>query len=704
MKLKLLAFLLCLVMLTNVGCGETPAVESDTETDPPRQTETERETDTESESESESETEAPETDANTETDTETEAKTEEDPEIPSPAVPPLSDYSAGSLVGTVNIKTNSGSITGAENVTIPRPDQSGRTLFADDYLSPNKTGAENTAGFSAMLKEIQSSYESSTPITMIDIPEGVYRFKPSKQYALHLKGLTNLCIEGNGSLFIFEDSDKAMSSAAFFCLENCDTVEFRNLSVDFDWEAYPLFVLGTVVSSSTSTNSVTFRIDSHKLPKNIKVDGGRTWDPKLDNRSETVGFIQHGSITDSEVLDNHTLRVTYSSAKSAQDAEVGDQFQFRFKPNFYASAFRMYYNKNVTMNNVTIHSAPYEAIWCAASDGYHLIDCKVVPVEGRRFTTYSGFETHAVKGNVIIEGCEMSGVLDDNIHMSNHFMGGENVKLDTHTVEMRHLQTFSTKFYFYEGATIGLYDENYQPLGWTSTIESVTSKSEGVNSMATYTVKFRDPLPTDFRYSYKFFSEGYYNGSFIIRNNTFFGGLCHALYIGLGNGTIENNTFDNFAYPSLVLTTVTRWSRWHIGVGVEDVVISGNTMTRCNTAQRDPASFAVAAGRDEQPSDFFPVNGYVIRNVLVENNVVDGSTGAAFAILSAEDVIVRKNDFLNSNTLPTTKFRRQGWGNVFVSNARNITWDNNLIANYEKSYEEGLYLDKDTVINFKYSE
>ena len=688
---KLLAFLLALLLLTSIGCGEPDSGETDIDSNK----ETESESSTEIESESDIATETPNTE-----ESEKESETEEETEaLPIPEVPPLSDYSAESSVGSIHIKTNSGTITGAEAVTIPRPVENGRVLSAKDYLSPDNSGAQNINGFSEMLTLVKTSVSDEKPITKIDIPKGVYRFKSSKQYAIHLKYIANLVIDGNGSLFIFEDADKAIGSAAFFGLENCNTIELRNFAVDFDWEAHPLAVIGTVVSSDTTTNSVVFRIDSHKLPKIINIDSGRTWDPALDNRSETVGFIPAGSIKKTEALDDHTLRVTYSSDQSAKNARAGQQFQFHFRPNFNASAFRMYYNKNVTLNGVTIYSAPYEAAWSAVSDGYHVIDCKVIPAEGRRFTTMSGFETHAVRGAVVIEGCEFSGILDDNIHMSNHFMGGENVKIDNYTMQLRNLQTWSTKYYFAVGETLSLYDENYYPLGWSSVIESVSSVLEGKNDMATYTVKFRDPLPTYVKTTDKFFSDDFYKGSFIIRNNKFFGGLCHALYIGLGNGTIENNDFDNFAYPSLVLTTVTRWGRWHIGVGVEDVVIRNNVMTRCNTAQRDPASFAIAAGRDEQPSDFYPVDNYVIRNVLVEDNVVDGSTGAAFAIMSAEDVIVKNNQFLNSNSLPATKPRRIGWGNAFICNARRVTWENNTIKNEAPAYENGLYVQWDTVKN-----
>ena len=679
MKRTLFAILLCLCVLVGVGCG-TPDVESSSE----------------------------------------------QPEVVTFPIIPLPELSATgsgmestpspetpllpteSSVGTINIATVSGSITGAENIEIPRPLPNERRLSAEGYLSPDKTGKENARGFANMLGKIKSSYNSTTPITKIDIPTGVYRLYPTNARVIDLYGFSNLIIEGNGSLFIFEESEKPLFSAAFFRIENCDTVEIRNLAVDFDWNAYPLYVIGEVISADPNTSSVTFRIDSHTLPDRVSIGGGRSWDPEIDNRSDTVGFVAYHSVKSTEVLDEHTLRVTYTAPKSAQNAKKGQQFQFYFKPNFNATGFDIFYSKNITLDGITIYSTPYEAAWCAATDGYHVTNCKIIPAEGRRFSTYTGFETHAVKGNVIFENCEFYGILDDNIHISNHFMGGENVKVDDHTVEMRHLQTWSTKYYFEEGHLLGLYDENYQPVGWSSAVTSVSSVKEPTNDMATYTVTFRDPLPDALPKNCKFFPDEYRDGSFIIRNNSFGGGLCHALYIGLGNGTIENNTFDNFAYPSLVLTTVTRWERWHIGVGVENVVIRGNTMTRCNTAGRDPASLAIVAGVDKQPTDFYPVDGYVIRNVLVENNVVDGSTASAFALFSAEDVIVRNNQFLNSNTLPTTKARRIGWGNAYVSNARNITWENNLIFNddfsYEHFYENGLYVNEDTVEGFVYKD
>lgn len=685
MKKRLLAFLMCLVMLFLTGCTGLPW-DTDEEPEEPDEPEVPEEPEEDDEPEEPKDPVEP-----------------EEPEEPAAPeripVPALTDYSSGSSVGATSVTTSSGKITGATKDTVPRPDHSGRMISSERYLSPKSSGTQNIASFKKLLKVVKESYATENPITLIDIPKGTYRFKSSLQYAINLSGMKNLAIEGNGSSFIFEDSDAEINSAAYFGIDDADTIELRNFSVDFDWSIYPLFVIGKVTAASTTDKSVTFRIDSHSLPSTVKIAGGRTWDPALDNRSETVGFVPSGSITKTEVLDAHTLRVTYSSVNSAKNAKLGDCFQFYLKPNFNATGFRSNNTKNLTLNNLTIYSTPYEAAHSTMSDGYHIIDCKVIPAEGRRFTTYSGFETHAVKGLVILEGCHLEGILDDNMHLSNHFMGGENVKVDNYTVDMKHLQTWTFKCYLIEGAKIKLYDSNFNYLNWSSTIVSVSKVDEGQHEQATYTVKFKDALPATIPADCKFISDDFNGATYIIRKNTFKGGLCHALYIGLGNGTIENNTFHNFAYPSLILTSVNRWDRWFIGYNVQNVVIKNNTMTKCNTAQRDPSSFAVVAGVDKAPSDFTPINAYVIKNILVEKNTVDGSTGAAFSLFGATDVIVRNNSFLNSNTLPTVKARLKGWGNVYICNAQNITYENNTIKNTGTAYENGLYVQTSTVKN-----
>ena len=143
-----------------------------------------------------------------------------------------------------------------------------------------------------------------------------------------------------------------------------------------------------------------------------------------------------------------------------------------------------------------------------------------------------------------MENCVLEGICDDSLHLSNHYFGGQNVKLDEKTVRLTQLQTWSSKDYIYEGATMEL------------------------------------------------------------------------------------------------------WTRWYIGTPIDNVIIRGNTFTNCNTSQRDPASVAICAGKDGQPTDYLPVSTHAVTNVLFENNTVEDSTGSALAVFSAENITVRNNRFL----------------------------------------------------------
>ena len=594
-------------------------------------------------------------------------------------------------------------VTGAPEFTVQRPTEDGKTVSSAKYIAETNTGEANTAGMAKLLSDIAKyNMTSREKVTKVEIPAGTYRFGGEAANTIHLSGLSNLVIEGNGSLFLFEEHE-TYSQGSFFRIENCRTLELRNLSVDWDWEQYPLFVIGEVVSSDISRNSVRFRVDSHSLPEDmtfhLTFGLGRTWNPAIDNRSESVGFVQSGTPRSVTRISEHEIEVVYSTDKSARSAKAGQQFQFYFQPNHNASAFRLQSNQNLTFSNVTIHSAPYEAVNSLDSEYLQFLSCKVVPGEGRRFSTYGGLEIHAVRGYFRLEDSTLEGICDDNLHLSNHYFGGANVQVDEYTVRLTELQTWSSKDYIYEGAAMELRDSQFAGKGWSSVItsfETIYDENAPTSNKTTYVVTFRDPLPEDFKPTDKFFNTDFYTGGYVIKNNTFRGGLAHAMYIGLPNGTIENNTAENFAYPSLIVNTVQRWTRWYIGTPIDNVVIRGNTFTKCNTSQRDPASVAICAGKDGQPTDYYPAQSRVVTNILFENNLIENSTGSALAVFSAENVYIRGNRFLNSNTLPTTKNRWKNWGSVWVTEAEDVYLEGNTIENPAGAYEHGLYIDPKT--------
>lgn len=263
-----------------------------------------------------------------------------------------------------------------------------------------------------------------------------------------------------------------------------------------------------------------------------------------------------------------------------------------------------------------------------------------------------------------------------------------------------YLQLWMAETDIYEGAGFEMRTQQFEKIDWHSTVESFEWELNVYSGASQHRckVRFKDPLPEDYDDNTLFWNTDKYKGNFIVRNNEFKNGLCHAMYIGIPNGTIENNTADNYAYPSLVLHSVIRWGRWYIGTPITNVIIRNNVLTNNNTAQRDPATMFVGAGYDNQPSNYFPVDGRAADYVLVENNVVDESTWAAFGIFSAENIVVRRNKFLNSNNLPT-KERFKGYGNVYIVEADNVVFTENQITNDRETYESGLFVDESTSSN-----
>ena len=67
-------------------------------------------------------------------------------------------------------------------------------------------------------------------------------------------------------------------------------------------------------------------------------------------------------------------------------------------------------------------------------------------------------------------------------------------------------------------------------------------------------------------------------------------------------------------------------------------------------------------------------------------------------MFSAKNVVVRNNQFLNSNNLPT-KARFTGWGNAFIVNCDDVVFVGNEFANKAGAYEEGLFVDDTTSTN-----
>ena len=612
-----------------------------------------------------------------------------------------------SIEATAKMNEILSNITGSEEFEVERPEDNGIVVDVTDYgASPSNTPLQNIEAFA---KAIEAVKEKGA--WKLNIPYGEYHLGGGGLNAIELTDITNLKIDGNGATLIFSLPATQVTNPSYIYIKGTERLELNNITLDWDWDSYPLFAIAKVCGADVSAGTVEFEVDNAlsdcKLVDDLLYYGISGYDVTTGNKSDLVGYQVAGTVNGIERTGEKTFQLAYNVASNAGKANIGDYAFVAFKTaSSTFNAFRMTDNKHMTFDNVEVNGAPYQIWYSDASEYFQVINCRFQPKEGsgHRFVSYGGIETHSVNGYFKLENSVLDGICDDNLHLSNHFFGGGaetgNPKIDDYTVMLDYLQYWAVGNDIYEGAKFVCGSDQFELYNWESTIESFEWEMNVYtgNSQHRCKVKFKDPLPENYDDSFIFWNADKFTGNYIIRGNEFKNGMCHGLYIGLPNGTIENNTFDNFGYPPVIVNCVIRWSRWYIGTPINNVIIRNNALTNNDTARRDPSALFVGGGYDEQPSNYYPVEGRIATNVLVENNVVDNSTWGAFGMFSAKNVVVRNNQFLNSNNLPT-KARFTGWGNAFIVNCDDVVFVGNEFANKAGAYEEGLFVDDTTSTN-----
>ena len=612
-----------------------------------------------------------------------------------------------SIEATAKMNEILSNITGSEEFEVERPEDNGIVVDVTDYgASPSNTPLQNIEAFA---KAIEAVKEKGA--WKLNIPYGEYHLGGGGLNAIELTDITNLKIDGNGATLIFSLPATQVTNPSYIYIKGTERLELNNITLDWDWDSYPLFAIAKVCGADVSAGTVEFEVDNAlstcTLVDDLLYYGICGYDVTTGNKSDLVGYQVAGTVNGIERTGEKTFQLAYNVASNAGKANIGDYAFVAFKTaSSTFNAFRMTDNKHMTFDNVEVNGAPYQIWYSDASEYFQVINCRFQPKEGsgHRFVSYGGIETHSVNGYFKLENSVLDGICDDNLHLSNHFFGGGaetgNPKIDDYTVMLDYLQYWAVGNDIYEGAKFVCGSDQFELYNWESTIESFEWEMNVYtgNSQHRCKVKFKDPLPENYDDSFIFWNADKFTGNSIIRGNEFKNGMCHGLYIGLPNGTIENNTFDNFGYPPVIVNCVIRWSRWYIGTPINNVIIRNNVLTNNDTARRDPSALFVGGGYDEQPSNYYPVEGRIATNVLVENNVVDNSTWGAFGMFSAKNVVVRNNQFLNANNSPT-KDRFVGMGSAFIVNCDDIVFVDNKFENQEGAYENGLFVDETSTTN-----
>ena len=551
--------------------------------------------------------------------------------------------------------------TSPNGVTVRAPKDENLKVVDASTFGMSTASKDNSDAFMLAL-----AYASQFPNTKLVIPKGVYRFSPSN--AMVLKEAKNVVIDGQGSEFIF-------SSAHLFYSRKCDTVEWRNLVIDWDWDSYRPANLMKVINKADSY--IDFELPEVKTidVATIEFSSMNQFDPETLSAGVANGREYFNpTVSKVESLGGNKIRVHGLSCQGAMN--VGEIYLTR---NFSCKAhcFETANSQNVTYRNITIYSAPGMGFVFSNGSGHMMLkDCTIGLRPGkeheRRLSTQADC-VHALNtsGHIWIEGCDFSFAGDDGTNIHDNVAQVDKRISDT-TLDL----TPTTQFE--EGDTLAFLKSDYEPLNVTATITKKTGNQVTLDKKLPAGVQ-EDCIVVNTRYN----SSKYY-----IANNYYHHGRARGILAQASDGLIENNRFFRNQGASIRIVTDISIGLWSEGTGVDNLTVRNNTFERCNVNNWSPLIEIHANVNGERPA--YPV----MKNITIENNTFIDFPSALLDITSADKVTVRNNVIKNPTKLVNDAGNR---GEISSFAASNITISGNTYYASPYMLEEILQFDASAI-------
>lgn len=552
--------------------------------------------------------------------------------------------------------------TSPNGVTVQSPDESCLNTVDASQFGMDAGSEDNTDAFNLVL-----AYCAAFPNTKMVIPKGVYRFNSAEM--LKLKEAKNVLIDAQGSEFIFRD-------IGLFRLSDCDTVEIRNLVIDWDWDYYRPANLVKVVDVGWNYADFEFtEVDSIQA-SDVVFETMNQFDPDTLTPGCAGGkeyFLTQLTTSKVENVSANVLRAYDMPILGSLNA--GEYYLVR-NYSCKSHAFDTSSSQNITYRNVTIYGSPGMGFVFGMGSGHIKLDGCVIGLRPgeenkRRLSTQAdGVHCLNTSGHIWIENCDFSFMGDDgtNIH--------DNVGLLTSSVDSKTV-VCQSNLLCEVGDTIEFLENSYAPTGVTAVITGKTAA--GSDSIR---LTFDKELPDSIQEGCILKNTKYDSSYYYIANNYYHENRARGILAQASQGLITGNKFFRTQGAAILVITDIAQGLWSEGTGVDTLTVSNNTFERCNVGNW-------TALIDIHTSIFGQSSEYpVMKNLLFENNTFIDFPSELFNITSADQVTIRGNSIQNPTNLLNGQPSR---GGIRLQTSSNITISGNTYhasAHMQKSCME----------------
>lgn len=524
----------------------------------------------------------------------------------------------------------------------------------------------------------------------LTIQPGEYRLpvKPHRPQLL-LKGVKDFTLIGEGVTVIAGSLDQALK------LEDCQNVEIRGLTIDYD----PLpFTQGVVVDMAEDNTWADVKIDAG-YPAAVEDKGRRAIVYDADTRQVKPGAWSRHGVTVSPKEDG-VARLSWGRPM-VDTITVGDPISLTQKTITPHGLF-LERSSNCTLRNVTLHSSTSFGFFEVHGGGNKYLGCKINPgpppagaTAPRLLATVAdAFHSKHTTQGPTVEDCVFDTMGDDGIAINGQYVlvvSGEGNKL---------ILSPQREMPFYVGDRVHGVSTTGQP---TEDVKVVSinpiPEDQAVDAKA-----IQEKHYPEMRLAGDFFKKSFEvildsplavkegdliaspdrNGSgFVVRNNILWNTRARGVLIKASYGVIEGNTVEHASLAGIVLCPETRF--WQEADYSKNVVIRNNTVRDVGIGAINPGMIQAGAiticaeGDGKKPG---PAGGH--RDIVIEGNRVENANGVNLMITSASDLAVLNNTFVNPHPVKGGSGGSYGvdpTAVIWITESSDITLKGNKVEN-----------------------
>ncbi|RAP77006.1 right-handed parallel beta-helix repeat-containing protein [Paenibacillus montanisoli] len=452
----------------------------------------------------------------------------------------------------------------------------------------------------------------------------------TKTVGIWFKGIKNVTLDGNGSLFVFHGKMTPL------VIDSCEHIEIRNLSIDFE--------------RATMSELEVEAAGPHHLDVRVKRDSWYAFDNselfwvgegwryqggpagQYDPANNTIRRIPHPVMeaVKIEELEPNRLRLHY--ATDVPETKVGNIFQLRDGIRDQVGAF-VVHSRDVTWSKVGMHFMHGLGIVCQFSENVSFDEMSMKPrVDSGR--TCAGFadliHVSGCRGLIRVENSDFEGAHDDAINVHG-----------THLRIVDRPSPYQIVVRFMHGQSYG-----FEPFFAGDEIEFIRARSLTAYSsntvQAVQRLDARDWLLTldnpspDSAEEHDVVENVTWTPQVTIRNNRFARIPTRGILVTTRRKVlIENNRFERTGMSAILIADDAE--SWFESGLVRDVTIRNNRFVACGDADH-PVILVAPENREvraEQP---------VHLNIRIEENVFEQTDADILHAKSTSGLYVLNNE------------------------------------------------------------